>query len=47
MAQGAAFAGLPLIDRFEDDVTTAIRSGDRVSVDPAAGTVTLLERISC
>jgi predicted aconitase with swiveling domain len=43
MAQGAAFAGLPLIDRFEDDVTAAIRGGDRVSVDPAAGTVTILE----
>ena len=47
MAQGAAFAGLPLIDRFEDDVTTAIRTGDRVSVDPAAGTVTLLEQAPC
>jgi predicted aconitase with swiveling domain len=47
MAQGAAFAGLPLIDRFEDDVTTAICTGDRVSVDPAAGTVTLLEPAPC
>ncbi len=41
MAQGAAFAGLPLIDRFEDDVTAAIRSGDRVDVDPAAGLVSV------
>ncbi len=41
MAQGAAFAGLPLIDRFEQDITAAIRTGDRVSVDPAAGTVTV------
>ena len=47
MAQGAAFAGLPLIDRFEDDVTTTVRSGDRVSVDPAAGTVTVLEQAPC
>jgi predicted aconitase with swiveling domain len=39
MAQGAAFAGVPLIDRFQDDITAAIRTGDRVVVDPAAGTV--------
>lgn len=41
MAQGAAFAGLPLIDRFETDVTAAIRTGDRVTVDPTAGRVTV------
>jgi len=41
MAQGAAFAGLPLIDRFETDITAAIRSGDRVTVDPPAGRVTI------
>jgi predicted aconitase with swiveling domain len=41
MAQGAAFAGLPLIDRFETDVTAAIRSGDRVTVNPSAGCVTV------
>ena len=43
MAQGAAFADLPLIDRFESDITSCIRNGDRVVVDPAAGTVTLLD----
>ena len=44
MAQGAAFARLPLIDRFEQDVTRVLRTGDVVRVDPAAGTVTVLAR---
>lgn len=41
MAQGAAFAGLPFMDRFEVDITTAIRSGERVTVDPVQGLVTV------
>ena len=41
MAQGAAFAGLPLIDRFETDVTAAIRTGDKVTVDPREGQVSI------
>jgi predicted aconitase with swiveling domain len=41
MAQGAAFAGLPFMDRFEVDITTAIRSGERVTVDPVQGVVTV------
>ena len=39
MAQGAAFANLPLIDRFESDITAAVRTGDALYVDPAAGLV--------
>ena len=39
IAQGAAFAGFPLIDRFETDITEAIRTGDEVSLEPAAGLV--------
>ncbi len=39
MAQGAAFAELAFMDRFELDITEAIRSGDQVSVDPGAGLV--------
>ena len=39
IAQGAAFAGLPFMDRFEVDITTAIRTGDRVTVDPQVGRV--------
>lgn len=43
LAQGAALADLAMCDRFEDgDVTTLIRTGQRVEVDPAAGTVTVL-----
>ncbi len=41
MAQGAAFADLSLVDRFDADVTQAIRTGEKVTVDPAAGTVTV------
>ncbi len=43
MAQGAAFADLPFMDRFECDITKAVRSGDILYVDPAAGCV----RIEC
>ena len=39
MAQGAAFAGLPLMDRFDVDITRVIESGDQVTVDPAQGLV--------
>jgi uncharacterized protein len=42
LAQGAAFAGLPLMDRFETDITTLIRTGETVEIDPAAGLVTVL-----
>jgi uncharacterized protein len=39
MAQAAAFSGIPLIDRFEVDVTSEIATGDQVEIDPAAGLV--------
>ena len=41
MAQGAALADLPFMDRFETEITAAIGTGDEVTVDPAAGTVTI------
>ncbi len=42
LAQGAALADLPMCDRFEDgDVTTLIKSGDHLIVDPQAGLVTV------
>ncbi|MCP5265036.1 MAG: DUF126 domain-containing protein [Burkholderiaceae bacterium] len=45
LAQGAALAQLPMCDRFEDgDVTTLIRTGDRLIVDPREGVVTILDR---
>ena len=39
MAQGAAFADLAFMDRFEVDITEAIKNGEQVTVDPAAGLV--------
>lgn len=45
MAQGAALAGMALCDRFADgDVTQLIHTGDRVRVNPAAGTVMITSR---
>src|SRR5579863_6316209 len=44
LAQGAAFAGVTLVDRFEGDVTNLIRTGDRLRVDPTAGVVEILDR---
>lgn len=41
MAQGAAFAELPFMDRFEVDITEAFRTGDKLTVDPQAGLVML------
>ena len=43
MAQGAAHADFPMIDRFEEDITEAIKPGDRVTVNPADGTVIVHE----
>ena len=43
LAQGAALAEMALCDRFADgDVTRLIRTGDRVTVNPAAGRVTVI-----
>jgi hypothetical protein len=39
MAQGAAFADLPFMARFETDITAAIATDDMVTVDPEAGIV--------
>ena len=41
MAQGAAFADLALVDRFDVDITEAIRTGEWVVCDPEAGTLTV------
>ena len=41
IAQGAAFAEFPLVDRFKTDITCAIQTGDQVHVDPGTGTVTI------
>ncbi|MGA7862873.1 MAG: DUF126 domain-containing protein [Stellaceae bacterium] len=44
LAQGAAFSGVALADRFEGDVTRLFRTGDELRVDPAAGLVEILNR---
>ena len=44
MAQGAAFANLPFMDRFRTDITAAVRTGDTLYVDPAKGVVTIEKR---
>lgn len=44
MAQGAAFGGVPLMDRFEGDVTALIRSGDQVKVLPATGELIVMRK---
>ena len=44
LAQGAAFAGVALVDRFAGDVTQLFRNGDLLRVDPAAGLVEILNR---
>ena len=41
MAQGAAHADFPLIDRFDEDITAAIKTGEKVRVDPSSGKVTI------
>lgn len=44
LVQGAALAGMALCDRFQaGDVTTLIRSGQRLQVDPCRGIVTILD----
>ncbi len=37
MAQGAAFAHLPLIDRFDVDITSVVASSSTVTVRPEQG----------
>ncbi|TAK22557.1 MAG: DUF126 domain-containing protein [Chloroflexota bacterium] len=44
MVQGAVLAGIALMDRLDPDPVTTIRTGDRVRVSPADGTVEIVER---
>ncbi len=41
IAQGAAFANLSFVDRFEVDITEQVKSGEKVTVNPLAGTLTV------
>jgi predicted aconitase with swiveling domain len=42
LVQGAVLAGIPILHRLEPDPVTSIRTGDRLRIDPQAGTVTIL-----
>jgi len=43
LAQGAALANLTMCDRFEDgDITSLLKTGDRVIINPILGTVKLI-----
>ena len=44
LAQGAAFGGVTMVDRFDGDVTDLIHTGDRLRIDAAAGVVEILDR---
>jgi uncharacterized protein len=45
LAQGAVFAEMTLVDRFElGDPTRLIKSGDELKIEPAKGMVTILNR---
>jgi len=44
LAQGAAFGGVTMVDRFDGDVTDLICTGDELRIDPAAGRVEILNR---
>ena len=45
LAQGAAFAGMTLVDRFEEgDPTRLIGNGDLLRIEPDQGLVTILSR---
>ena len=44
LAQGAAFGGVTMVDRFDGDVTDLIHTGNRLRIDAAAGVVEILDR---
>jgi hypothetical protein len=43
LAQGAALGDVPMLAGFTQDITAAVPSGADVEVNPAAGTLTVLE----
>jgi predicted aconitase with swiveling domain len=46
LAQGAAFADVPMLAGFDDDITAAIPDGAQVEVNPGLRQVTVLARPS-
>lgn len=45
LVQGAAFADLPMLAGFDDDITAQVQSGDEVEVDPGSKTLTIVTRV--
>lgn len=45
VVQGAVLAGLPLLDRLDADPVELLRSGDHVRLDPARGTLEILQAV--
>ena len=46
LAQGAALAKMPIVDRFEEgDVTKLIKTGDELTVQPSLGRVILINSL--
>jgi uncharacterized protein len=43
LAQGAAFADLPMLAGFDEDITAAIADGARIEVSPGKKMLTLIE----
>lgn len=39
MVQGAVLAGMPIMEQWEEDALTLVKSGDEVELDPAARTM--------
>jgi len=47
IAQGAALADLPMLSGFDQDITSLVRSGDRIRVSPRDATLEVMERGGC
>lgn len=43
VVQGAVLAGIPCMDRLDQDPVAALRSGDRIRLDPETGTLQVLQ----
>ncbi len=43
MVQGAVAAGIPILAGVDEDIFTAVRSGDRLRLNPAAYGITVLD----
>ena len=46
LAQGAAFADLPMLAGFDVDITATVRSGEQLEIDPASRTLVILDQES-